>query len=533
MSDGMGANLLRVYALHFDDATWRSLLDSSSNLWRVSGRFRLERVYSVNAISSIRESCTVLNWPTGHYDVSRDSYRMLQKAGAEVLNLSMSGAGIRLPGVPREEVLGPVEVISRLHPDGLNIRWPDADPDVAIIRSELGESLPLILEKYFPAAVGAVDIHKVTDGWSGTKLVRLAFKDVESQYFLKLFSKRSSFEEEWDAFAGAQEWLGDSLVPLVAIPMLAPVAADQARPFDYGDGRQTSAAEGGNNRCFPVCYRSGRVTGTLKDLYRTRKSDYLKHAYQRIVRLLSSNQRSITMRAGLHDILDVGPAVKEGDRGRPIVENIRSPHYSEKGRKHFGDGAWNTKLLSLESVLTTARCRWIYEPCEISLGRVHGDANARNFLFNASMEDPYDVQVIDYGSYASEAARIFDLAQLESDLKVVLMSTEVACNGMGDWDPEQFQKWCNDEQQLCSLPFGMAPSGDGQSCALAFSLVGVIRKAALMVSPGDPDGRAYHLALLYWTLRKLRLSALPHLKRLYAVYAAMLICGRFDSWRPK
>jgi hypothetical protein len=56
---------------------------------------------------------------------------------------------------------------------------------------------------------------------------------------------------------------------------------------------------------------------------------------------------------------------------------------------------------------------------------VHCDANSRNFLFDGTtLEAPDGLQIVDCGGYKEFAPLVFDLAQLEADLKFVLMGSE-------------------------------------------------------------------------------------------------------------
>ena len=47
----------------------------------------------------------------------------------------------------------------------------------------------------------------------------------------------------------------------------------------------------------------------------------------------------------------------------------------------------------------------------------------------------------------------------------------------------------------------------------------------------EHEGRAYFFHLLYWTLRKLRHSSFPHVKRVLAFYSACQICQNLALWK--
>jgi hypothetical protein len=165
----------------------------------------------------------------------------------------------------------------------------------------------------------------------------------------------------------------------------------------------------------------------------------------------------------------------------------------------------------------------------VTYGRIHGDANGRNFLFDGSKDVPSELQIIDWGGYLDcdgdvdrgglrRPPLVFDLAQLESDVKYALMGTENSAPGYLDIDTGWLTELCAAEQQAAGDRLKFSPTGlHHPSAQTAYGVVFQIRQRA--GAPGDPEGRAYSLCLLYWALRKLRRKDLPHTKRLLALYS--------------
>jgi hypothetical protein len=172
--------------------------------------------------------------------------------------------------------------------------------------------------------------------------------------------------------------------------------------------------------------------------------------------------------------------------------------------------------------------------CPVMLGHVHGDANSRNFLFDGNNPAVRTLQIVDTGGYQPEALRVFDLAQLEADLKMHLMGTETACGGYLDIDSTRLAHWKKEEKRSIreGLIYRAPEASERPEIARAYKIVERIRAQADTVSLEERGerGRAYFFCLLYWTLRKTRhAGVLPETKRLLAFYSAHLILQKLAT----
>ncbi|MGD0511607.1 MAG: hypothetical protein ABSA33_07275, partial [Candidatus Micrarchaeaceae archaeon] len=141
-------------------------------------------------------------------------------------------------------------------------------------------------------------------------------------------------------------------------------------------------------------------------------------------------------------------------------------------------------------------------------------------------------QIVDCGGYKQNAPLVFDLAQLEADLKFVLMGTEEQ-SGYKEIDPTFLQEDLAVEEKRAidaSLAYRGSTSTD-ESLRRCYNIVGLIRERAQRISRGDEYGRAYLYCLLYWTLRKTRLPGRIHsVKCIFAFYSAGLIIRKLEDW---
>jgi len=165
------------------------------------------------------------------------------------------------------------------------IRWPDTSLHFAAVREKIEPALPLILEKYLPQRRKAATVHPVTDGRSGTPLIRLSVDDDRQQYFFKFFETSQEFGREWKAHKRAAQWLPGWVVPMRAVP---------EDPKSQLEVFQTPSA-----KFFPICYESARATTTLKDLYEKRDPGYVRAAYGETLKTLAHNQRPLEGRPRL------------------------------------------------------------------------------------------------------------------------------------------------------------------------------------------------------------------------------------------
>ena len=413
------------------------------------------------------------------------------------------------------------------------ITWPRLNPHMAKLNDELASSLPLILEKYLPHRTKRATVYQVTDGWSGNPMLRLAVDDHQPQYFLKCFGDPKEFVREWEAHKLAVEWLPENVVRVCSVPEIPEEGRAQLEVFLTRSERH-----------YPICYESAHITATLKDLYTFRPRRFVRAAYRMILECLTPSQLSLERTVPLSDLPDCGPpiALCEADS---ILEALRSPGYqsfirtaiarvSRYGQRMLSASKWRAMLHSLEQVLGPAPPQWITEPCKINYGPIYGDANARNFLFDRTAESPNELQIIDCGGFQQQGPLVFDLAQLESDVKFVLMRTDEQAEDYLDIDTGRLSEVTRIEAK--SIEEAFAFSADkivNPSLKTTYRVVDQIRDRACGVSDNDPMGRAFYFCLLYWTLRKTRISNLPHVKCLLALYSACKICSHMEAWGPR
>ncbi len=412
------------------------------------------------------------------------------------------------------------------------ILWPNDSLIIEPLQKELETSLPLILEKYLPDRTKSATIHQVTDGWSGTPLIRLSLEDEKQQYFIKFFVSSSEFIQQWDAHKRASEWLPEIVVPLTPIPGLFENGQSQFEAFNVRLARH-----------FPICYESAQITETLKDVYRSRSGAFVQQAYETVLRTLSLHQKYVEHRICLSTLPDCRPFTF--NRVQPLFAALRGREYrafingsiselSKYGERMTGKHKWRSLLLSLETFLGSDPPPWVSEPCQVTFGKIHGDANSRNFLFESNAVSAEEVQIVDCGAYQDSAPIVFDLAQLESDVKFVLMASDESANGYLDIDTARLARVRAVEAQAVHDGFDFSSPARGDlALRKAYAAVVRIRKRAASVSSGDPDSRAYRFYLLYWSLKKAARTNLSHVKRLLALYSACAICEHMADWKPR
>lgn len=418
------------------------------------------------------------------------------------------------------------------------IKWDEHDLDLQEIESSK-DQIALAVEKYFPKATqGRVIVDPVIGGRSGTPLVRLTVPTPTRRYALKLFETKKDFEEEWQAHDSARQWLGELGVPLYAVPEVPPTPQAQASAFP-------SPYDEKKTKKFPICYHWAGEARLLADLYQDKEkdNDFVQHAYHVVLATFQDNQDTRDERVDLRILPFAGPLV-EGTRPETCHEALVSPMYrrwlrtarnelKQKGLKLFGSQtAWDAGMRAIEDTLNWA-FKWLDDLVDVRFGRIHGDPNARNLLFNSHVNEPADLRLIDFGRFKPNAPLVIDLVFLEADIKFALLATEEHRNDYFDWDTQMIKTWCAAEDEAIKGGLDYAPSAanfSDSSVARAYTIIGDIRRRAKEVSPDDPKGRAYFFYLLFWSLRQIRSWSLPPTKRLFALYSASQICQHLMKW---
>jgi CheY-like chemotaxis protein len=147
----------------------------------------------------------------------------------------------------------------------------------------------------------------------------------------------------------------------------------------------------------------------------------------------------------------------------------------------------------------------------------HGDLHGRNILVDSA--DRF--WLIDFACVGQSHA-LRDFAELEVDIKFNLLRE----NDLGALLP--FER-----RLLAPARFGEPlPAGEHANPLLrkAHAVLDALRRIAAEQLRLDGDIREYYLALLFHTLKVLRLSSIPDPRKQHALLAAALICRRLDAW---
>lgn len=410
---------------------------------------------------------------------------------------------------------------------------PD-DPSLGEVQQKIGAHLARAIEVYFPRHCKDVLTELVVGGWSGTPLLRVML-DGEG-YFLKFFRRPEEFIREWNKHAQAKAWLGDLTVDLVGVPELLEAGKEQSEAFPRSRGLLEE------NHRYPVCFRSAAVTATLLELYKdqTKATDFAAAAYTLVTGALSRGQdernRESVALMKLRDtapgdhLLSDGQTMLSSLRKGPLHSGIHTAIAELSRYARVGYPGFERQLISLKTLLDVDNPAWLRSPSWVWFGKTHGDANARNFLFDRTKKRPTGLQIIDCGSFDDHSPLVFDLAQMESDLKIVLMATEDS-RTYGDIDTVLLADWWKQESASIKNPFHFRIVGTHQSTQRAYRVVQQLRRRASELASPANDYRAYFYCLLYWTVRKLRRAEIPHAKRILALRSAAAVCEKLSRWK--
>jgi len=192
--------------------------------------------------------------------------------------------------------------------------------------------------------------------------------------------------------------------------------------------------------------------------------------------------------------------------------------------------AWKDCFEKLQKLVYNPLPLWLTTRTPVAKGHIHGNPISRNCLVNR--DKPRDLRLINCGGYRASGRLVSDLALIERDLKLVLMSTETSAPGLLDLEAEQLSKWVRAESTAisCGLNYTFLPTPTSPgSVYRAHSLISKVRQRVREVSEKDDKGRHYFAALLYWTLEILQYPEVRPTKKLLALHSAAEIVRVFDT----
>ncbi len=406
--------------------------------------------------------------------------------------------------------------------------------------------LQLIIQKFFPEA-GHAHLQLINGGWSEARLFQVSVG--ERIYEIKFFEQRDLYLNELDHHEKAEKWLGRSAAALRLIPEL--------------DNQEEAFPEYGPSR-YPVCYDSGAPRDhprvTFKECYRNKSDTFVEDALDQLLAVLAMGQPDshsreqpwgdandntfrrtvelkMNMLAALGDLTPYGRRmyVKRG-LFQSVLEATRM--FTARFLKDGADAdpyerdwgpAWKDCFERLQKLVYNPLPNWLTARAFVAKGHIHGDPVSRNCLINRTK--PRDLRLINCGGYRATGRLVSDLALIERDLKLVLMSTEAGAQGLLDLEAAQLSKWRRMESTAVSrglhYTIHYAPASP-KSVRRAYSLISKVRQRAREVSEQDDKGCHYFAALLYWTLEILRYPEVRPTKKLLALHSAAEILRMFD-----
>lgn len=408
----------------------------------------------------------------------------------------------------------------------VNLDYEQNDPVMAELVQWVGEErLKNDIQKFFPQAQ-EVQVRPVAGGWSGAKLCRIFVQG--QKYFLKFFEDSTECRREHERHGDAMAWLrqAEADVPIRPVPDISDDVDSQLRAFPQ---RRPVA--------YPVCYVSASPGDyeheTLKALYRTKDEAFVKGAFGRLLEILATGQEAGPTPESEppwgFGALDAKTKVR-------IMGSLSLDDLGVYGPPMCGNSSeeWESRRRLLK-LLVFQLPTWLCDPVPVWRGHTHGDPNPRNCLLPS--DNCNDIRLIDCGDYEATGRLVSDLALIERDIKLVLMSTEEEADKFFDLDTRRLIDWCKNEQN--SIGRGIefeprdaltSPSGEFPSANRAYRLVGLVRERAKAVCrESDSGGIQYFAALLYWTLDALKYEAIRPTKKLLALYSASEILLKFQE----
>jgi len=147
----------------------------------------------------------------------------------------------------------------------------------------------------------------------------------------------------------------------------------------------------------------------------------------------------------------------------------------------------------------------------------HGDLHGRNILVNS--DEHY--WLIDFAR-VEESQAVRDFVELETDIKFNIMKdadlAALLSFECGLLTPQRFK------QEVPEVEF------KSKSLAKTYKVIAKLRQVAAKSLVLDDEMSEYYQALLFNTLKVLRLRHIPAAKKEHALLSAALICQRLDHW---
>ena len=500
----------------------------------------------------------VMDWSKGNSDSAKRVFEEIRQIRAATPILLVDSGRGHAPGRPRQgegvyliasdnlqdekqAALAFQALRVALRQASLTIERDDRDLEIrSLLQSVPVERLERTILKYFPGAKRA-DIQPAVGGLSGNPVCWILVNGYATPYFLKFLRSSSEYSAEIANHGEARKWLGEATVALRYIPAL-----------EYSDdcGLEAFPTER-HSSMYPICYESASNHNSprtsLRHLYRIASDTSVFQAMERLLEVLA-RQDEID-RIGEMPWTSGGrtecPA--ESERIRTLLENLND--LAMYGPAVCND--WKNREGQLLSFAYGPWPGWLQEPTLVATGKIHGDPNSTNCLVSPS--DPKNLTLIDCGKFDAHGRLVSDLALIEADIKFAQLGTEEASlNPQGLWenmiqwlasgstramrfrdlDCRKISGWCEAERRSVKtrLDFEAAHVGvfNDKSVWRAYSLVARIRSRAREISgETDKNGAHYFAALLFWTIRFLKMRHIRPTKKLLALYSISEILSRF------
>jgi len=408
------------------------------------------------------------------------------------------------------------------------------DHDVAmaeIVRLVSEDHLKLTIQKFFPSEREA-KVSPVAGGWSGARLCRLFVGG--NEYFLKFFDDSGKYRKEVERHAQACQWLrqAGAAVGLRHVPGVDHSPSSQMAAFPQAE--RAVVADSDRKYVLPVCYESASPAGeqreTLKALYRTKDDKFLDSAFGHLLDVLKRGQPNPP------DLVDDVPWAFKAGGNQLYLDRIKGPILEAlEDMERYGTSLcagnrdeWHKRRDKLRLLALGEVPQWlVVRAAKVACGFSHGDPNPRNCLVLPG--DAKNLRLIDCGDFDPKWRLVSDLAQVEREIKLVLMGTEDLASPFHDLNTERFAEWCKaesfaiDHKMEYGPEFAPVPGADSYvTSARAYRLIGMVRARAkkLCEKADDKSGIHYFAALLFWTLDALRYKEIRRTKRLLALYSA-------------
>jgi hypothetical protein len=393
------------------------------------------------------------------------------------------------------------------------------------------EHLEHLIQRFFPEDK-TVDVHPVGGGWSGDSLCRVHAGPGKNEHFIKFYSDKKKYEEEFKNHLHAEAVLKGHTVSLRRVP-------------DFGQDEPQAEAFPGETRppTYPICFDSASegesACKTLKELYVRATDAFVDEAIAKLLTIVPgefdpTNKDDKVTPWGYDANVEFQLT---GDLKRSVLDAIDD--LDIYGSAMCAD--WPNLRTGIRNLmyLPLSKHEWLTEPRSVAMGYIHGDANSRNCLFNPS--DCRRLKLIDCGQFRKRWRLVSDLAVIERELKIVLLGTDQESGGYLDLDAARLSSasrprtWCAVEKASIEKGLDYTRGEVDRTLAAdpsirrAYRPIARIRaRAKEAAGRFDLEGRHYFAALLYWTLEILKEPAVRRPKKLLALFSAAQIIAKFQ-----